>query len=143
LDTTFLPGGGYFTKDGDATESNPSEFAWIVSSGARGATRWSIPLLGKGDQPATYTVRLIFSRREGDKPDQRVFDVYVQGQLVRENLDVVADAKAEADFLLYELRDIQVSKDLVIEVHEKNKNPTQTQMSILSGLNAERSAAPR
>ena len=57
--------------------------------------------------------------------------------------DVAADAEADADFILHELRDIQVSKDLEIEVREKNKSPTKTQMSILSGLNVERSAAPR
>jgi hypothetical protein len=137
LDTKFLPGGGYFTKDGDASESSSAELAWIVSSGARGATRWSIPLLGKDDQPATYTVRLIFSRADGDKPEQRVFDVHVQGKLVCEKLDVAAEAGAEAKFLLRELPDVPVSKDLVIEVIEKDTNPTQTQMSILSGLSVE------
>ena len=137
FDAKFLPGGGFFTNDGDASESSSSKLAWIVSSGARGATRWSIPLLGKDDPPSTYTVSLIFSRPDGDKPGQRVFDVHVQGQLVCENLDVAAEAGTEANFLLRELRDIPVSKDLVIEVIENNKPPTQAQMSILSGVNIE------
>ena len=141
FDTKFLPGGGFFTNDGDASESSSSELAWIVSSGARGATRWSIPLLGKDDPPATYTVRLVFSLADGDKPGQRVFDVHVQGQLVCENLDVAAEAGAEAKFLLRELEDISVSKDLVIDVIQKNNNSTQTQMSILSGLEVERAAS--
>ncbi len=139
FDTKFLPGGGFFTNDGDASESGASELAWIVSSGARGATHWSIPLLGKDDQPATYTVRLLFSRAGGDRPGQRAFDVRVQDQLACENLDVVAEAGTEAKFVVREMRDILISNDLVIDVIEKNKNPTQSQMSILSGLEVERS----
>ncbi|MBC8868800.1 MAG: PQQ-binding-like beta-propeller repeat protein [Planctomycetes bacterium] len=141
FDTTILPGGGFFTNDGDASESSSSELTWIVSSGARGATRWSIPLRGKDDQPATYTVRLIFSNADGDKPGQRVFDVRIQGQLACENLDVAAEAGTEAKFVLREMEDILVSNNLVIDVIEKKKDPTQTQMSILSGIEVERSGS--
>ena len=48
LVTKFLQGGGFFTNDGDASESSISNLAWIVSSGARGCSQWSIPLLGEG-----------------------------------------------------------------------------------------------
>ncbi len=140
FDTKFLASGGFFTNDGDASESSSSERAWIVSSGARGATRWSIPLLGKNDQPATYTVRLLFSQGDGDESGQRVFDVRVQGQLVCENLDVAAEAGADAKFVLREMKEIPVSDNLVIDVIEKSEKPAQTQMSILSGLEVERSA---
>jgi hypothetical protein len=139
FDTKFLPGGGFFTNDGDAAESSSSALAWIVSSGARGATRWSIPLLGRSDPPASYTVRLIFSRLDGDEPDQRVFDVRVQGRSVCEGLDVVAEAGTEAKLVLRETKDVLVSEDLVIEVIQKSKDPTQAQLSILSGLEIERS----
>ncbi len=61
--------------------------------------------------------------------------MHVQGQLICENLDVAAEAGPDAKFLLRELQDVAVSKDLVIDVIEKNKNPTTAQMSILSGLN--------
>ena len=143
FDTKFLPGGGFFTNDGDASESSSSELAWIVSSGARGATRWSIPLLGKNDQPAAYTVRLVFSRADDDEPGQRVFDVHAQGQLVCQNLDVAAEVGDGAKFFLRELKGIPVSKDLVIDVIQKNNNPSQTQMSILSGIEVQRAASPR
>lgn len=139
FDTKFQPGGGFFTDDGDASESSSSELAWVVSSGARGATRWSIPLIGKNDQPAAYTVRLLFSQGDGDEPGQRVFDVRVQGQLVCENLDVAAEAGADAKFVLREMKEVLVSGNLVIDVIEKSGKPAQTQMSIISGLEVEHS----
>jgi len=141
FDTKFQPGGGFFTNDGDASESSSSELAWVVSSGARGATRWSIPLIGKNDPPATYTVRLLLSRADGDEPGQRIFDVRVQGQLVCENLDVTAEAGADAKFVMREMEDILVSDNLVIDVIEKSEKPAQTQMSILNGLEVERSGS--
>ena len=56
VDTEFLPEGGYFSEDGDASEGG----SWIKSSGARGLSRISLPLVGEDDEIAAYTVRLYF-----------------------------------------------------------------------------------
>jgi outer membrane protein assembly factor BamB len=139
----FLPGGGFFSDDGDASESSSSELAWVVSSGARGAERWVIPLLGPSDAPANYTVRLVFARLDGDRPAQRVFDVSIQGRIAAENLDVTAEAERDSSFVECTANDIPVTGDLIIEVREKVENPTRTQMAILSGIEVERTTSPR
>ena len=47
FDTEFLPEGGFYSEDGDASESS----GWIMSSGARGLSRLSIPLVGEDAGP--------------------------------------------------------------------------------------------
>jgi outer membrane protein assembly factor BamB len=139
----FLPGGGFFTDDGDASESSSAELAWVSSSGARGATRWVIPLLGPSDAPAKYTVRLMFAGLDGDKPGQRVFDVKIQGRIAAENLDVAAEAQGDSSCVVCNAKEVLVTDDLVIEVREKIEDPAQAQMAILSGIEVERSPSSR
>ena len=105
FDTEFLPEGGFYSEDGDASESS----SWITSSGARGLIRFSIPLVGADDEPAIYTLRLHFAAGDG------AFDVHVQGKLV-EDLD-----QANSSLLL---ENVEVNDNLVIDLAPKAETPT-------------------
>jgi len=134
LGTKFLAKGGFFSRDGDESVRASAEDGWINSSGGRGLTRCSLPLLGKGDKPAAYTVRLHFASEAGDKPGQRLFDVRIQGKTVFKNVDVSAQAKGDAKSLIKEANNISVTGELVIELTSKTKNPGTNQMPIFSGI---------
>ena len=95
-----------------------------ISSGARGLSRFSIPLVGEDDEPAVYSLRLHFAA--GDD----VFDVHVQGELV-EDLD-----QADKSLLL---ENVEVSDNLVIDLAPKAETPTQ--MPILTAIEVVRTSS--
>ena len=142
LETQFMPQGEFFSNDGDTTEFSPLEGRWITSSGARGLTRCSLPLLGKDDKPAVYQLRLCFSKGENDKSSQRVFDVQVQGQTVLENVDAAAEADVGEVKIIREIKDIEVTDSLVIDLIPKAKTPNGFDLPILSAIEVVRSTRP-
>ena len=142
LETQFMPQGEFFSNDGDTTELSPLEGRWITSSGARGLTRCSLPLLGKDDKPAVYQLRLCFSKGENDKSSQRVFDVQVQGQTMLENVDAAAEAEVGEVKIIREIKDIEVTDSLVIDLIPKTKTPSGFELPILSAIEVVRSTRP-
>lgn len=140
FETEFEPGGGFFTLDGDVSERSLSEWAWIVSSGARAIKRLVLPLRGPNDGPDTYNLRFVFASAAGDKPGQRVFDVRAGGELVCQGVDVAAQAGSAGGFVVREVKNISVADKLVIEFSSGLAPPAPQQMPILCGLEVERSS---
>jgi hypothetical protein len=93
--------------------------------------------LGKDDKPATYTVRLHLTGEPNDKPNQRVFDVLIQGKKVLEQVDVAAQADDSA-VLSRVVKNVRVVDNLVIELVPKEKKPSSGQLPIVSGIEIER-----
>jgi len=57
----FVEGGGWYSRNPDSLQTGSKEMDWIVASGSKGLEYCSIPLLGKDDRPANYSVKLLFS----------------------------------------------------------------------------------
>ena len=132
LETKFLSQGAFFSRDGDSVERSSSELAWVVSSGGRGLARCSIPLLGKNDKPARYTVRLHFSGEQADQSGQRIFDVRLQGKTVLQNVDVSSKPQS------HEVTGVEVTENLVIELISKSKKQDSSSLPILNGIEIQR-----
>ncbi len=139
FETELQPGGGFFTGDGDASERSRSEWAWIVSSGARGLKRLVLPLRGANDGPAMYNLRFVFASAAGDQPGQRVFDVRVRGELAGARVDAAAQSGSGDGFVVREVKNVPVTDNLAIEFVSAHASPTPLQMPILCGLEVERS----
>lgn len=92
---------------------------WVVSSGVEGATALSVDL-GKDirDQRA-YTVRLYFAEPEPQASTPRVFDIAIQGVLVREDVDLQSATAAEQGGLIVEVPGVQVASQLTVELIPK------------------------
>ena len=90
-----------------------------------------IPLAESGS--AAYKVRLGFSALPGDKPQQRVFDVKLDGKTVLANFDIVKETGA-ADRALWKDFDVSAGKDLTIELVAKSPTATPAQMPLISGV---------
>src|SRR6185295_11643244 len=112
----FAKGGDFFSFNADSFSVANTDTPWIFASGARGLSRSEIPLIGKGQKPETYTVRLYFTALENDQPGQRVFDVKLQGKTVLKAFDLVAKAGGPQRALVKEFHDIPVSENLVLEL---------------------------
>ncbi len=135
-DVKFADGGGFFSHDGDASEASRVELSWVVSSGARGLRQLTIPLLGKDDAAALYTVRLIFAKLPGDKPGQRVCDVVVQGAPSATGLDAAAQSDGNQIALVRQWDDVKVTDNLVIEIKPHGTNTEQ--LPIIAGIEVRR-----
>ncbi len=129
LETKFAPGGKFFSADGDTTESSSSELNWVVSSGARGLARCSIPLLGKDDPPARYSVRLVFAAP--GESGAAVFDVQMNGKPTLARVNLADEAKAGGNSVILTVKDVPVEQNLEIEFVLKNKS---AELAVLSGI---------
>ncbi len=107
-----------FATDGDFEDINEeftkvtgTETPWLYTSWAEGLTSLTIPLLGEGDDPATYTIRLHFTER--DEPAK--FTIKLNGQTVEQELTLeVAGTDREA--ITREFSDMSVTDKLTIEL---------------------------
>ena len=87
---------------------------WLFTSAFAGVTRFSVPLLEKGDV-GRYTVRLGFTPLPGEQVGSRVFDVKLQGKAVLENFDV-AKAAAAGAVVVHEIKGVEVMGNLLVEL---------------------------
>jgi hypothetical protein len=134
----FLPGGGYYSHNTESHAVANADEPWLFASGARGLARCEIPLLGEGDSPAKYTVRLYFSEPNAVKPGERLFDVKLQGNTVLNGFDVAKEAGGPRRAITREFRDVPVSKTLVLDLVPGNADPTPTQLPIIAAIEVAR-----
>jgi outer membrane protein assembly factor BamB len=116
LKPKFAKGGDYFSFNENSHPIANTDTPWVFTSGARGLTNAEIPLIGKGQPAATYTVRLYFSALGNDQPGQRVFDIQLQGKTVAKGFDPVAKAGGTKRAFMAEFRDIPVTENLTLEL---------------------------
>jgi outer membrane protein assembly factor BamB len=137
-----------FAKDGDfyalnetSTKVVGTDTPWVFTSGARSLTRADVPLIGKGQPAATYTVRLYFAALEGDQPGQRVFDIKLQDKTVAKGFDMVAKAGGAQRAFMVEFPNIAVTSDLALELVSSQPAPDAAHQPLLSGLEVLRTNA--
>ena len=137
--STFSAGGGYESVNDQARQIAGADASWLYTSWARGLTSVSIPLLGDGDAPATYTVKLHFADPDGAAPGKRVFDVRAQGATVIKDLDVADQAKEPGAALVREIPGVRVSDKLLLELVPSKGGTAADEVPVLSAIEIERS----
>jgi outer membrane protein assembly factor BamB len=138
---TKLAPSGEFYNDGD----QPSGVAgakpdWVFASGARGLLRCDVPLLGKKDDGAEYSVTLHFRGSDGAKPGESSFAVRLQGETVADDLDFAAgdDQAGKAESRTF--KGVKVDGRLRIELVPKaSADAPQKLLPNLVGVEIERS----
>ena len=141
LKPKFEQGGDFYALNEQAVTVAGTDTPWVFTSGARGLTRADVPLIGKGQPAATYTVRLYFMALEGDRPGRRVFDIKLQDQTVAKNFDPMARASATQRAFMIEFQNIAVTSDLVLELVPAQPGPEAAGQPVLSGLEVLRTNA--
>jgi outer membrane protein assembly factor BamB len=113
--------------------------AWVAASGLNGVATITIDLGatvegdGASDERA-YSVNLHFSEPDGLKPGQRTFDVYLQGALVREALDIAAEAGGAYRPLVVRFGAIPVTREL--EIRLSPSDGMAGHLPVISGIEA-------
>ncbi|MHA1573112.1 MAG: outer membrane protein assembly factor BamB family protein, partial [Alphaproteobacteria bacterium] len=137
LGVDILPGGGYFNIRPEEVKIEGTNKPWVFASGCRGLTFCSVPLVGKGQEPGVYTVRLLFADCASANPGQRVFHVRLQDEIVLKDLDIVNEAGGPSRALVKEFKGIEVEGRLEIGLIPKATEPIRRiGMPLISGIEA-------
>ena len=116
LSTTLAPGGEYFAGNSESVEVQGGDTPWVFSSGARGLLKTELPLLGKDDEPAAYSVTLYFAEIDDAAPGERLFDIKLQGAVVATGVDIAKEAGGPRRALVRKFAGIRVDQNLAIEL---------------------------
>jgi len=95
---------------------------WVFTTGYSHDKPLKFRLVGDGQTPGTYTVRLLFAEPEDLEMGQRVFSVKLMGETVLENLDVLEAAGGPRRALVKEFREIEVKDELEIRLLPSRKS---------------------
>ncbi|TET23246.1 MAG: methyltransferase domain-containing protein, partial [Candidatus Aminicenantes bacterium] len=134
LHDKILLGMGYFCSDFKSTTIEGSEKPWLFTSGCIGLSRLEIPLIDDawGEEPGVYTLRLGFNAPLGDRTEQRVFSIKLQGNTILKNLDIIKEAGGANKVVIKEFNGIKVENVLAVELVSKDSNPTISQAPIIN-----------
>lgn len=134
LQEQFIDKPAFFCRNSQGMGVKGTDKPWVFSSGCKGMTSCDVPLLGEGDAPASYTVRLYFVETENTEPNRRVFTVKLQGKPVLKNYDVFAAAGGANIARVEEVKGIKVEKNLLIEFAPKKEKPAPAEMPVINGI---------
>lgn len=137
----FAKDGSFYGFNEESYQVTNTDLPWVYSSGARGLIHAELPLIGKDQQPETYTVRLYFAALENDKPGQRVFDIKLQDKIVMKDFDPVAKADGVKKAVMQEFHDIAVTDNLLLELVPAQANPEDANQPVISGIEVLRTNA--
>ncbi len=127
---TIAENGGYYARNSRTLPIQESEDDWIYTTGAIGLRRCEIPLLEKGDPPASYTVRLHFAELERKDASKRRFDILIQGKKAVTDFSVAAEAEGVRRALVRSFGGVPVTDKLLVELRPTDDGP----MPILSAI---------
>jgi outer membrane protein assembly factor BamB len=135
----FEKGGGYTSLNADTIDIEAADApSWVYSSWGSGILKSQIPLLGKGDAPAKYTVRIHMAAPEAkgaqaaaEKPAERLFNLRLQGKVVADDIRIGPN---ETKPQVLEFKGIEVTDHLTLEQFSKTKNATPSQLPVLNAV---------
>jgi hypothetical protein len=139
LQPQLAPGGGWYSQNLQSTEIEGADTPWLYSSGARGLTRFEVPLLDADQPPATYTVNLYFADTSATPPsattssgavpadaapadkatdslDGPAFDIRLQGQTFAEGFNPRRAAGGSHKPCVQSFSGIRVEENLLVEL---------------------------
>lgn len=134
----FAKGGGYVTLNEstvkvETTDVSDAAPGWTYTSWANGLLKAEIPLLGEGDPPAKYTVRVHLAALAEDNADQsdRKFNLRFQGKEAVE--EIVLKSGDEKPHVL-EFSGIEVTDVLKVEQFSSEKEVGAGELPVLNAI---------
>ncbi|MHC4994505.1 MAG: outer membrane protein assembly factor BamB family protein, partial [Planctomycetota bacterium] len=119
LNPKFETGGDYYAFNSESVTIDGAETNWVHTSGARGLQSARIKLNDEGAAASDYAVTLNFTSNAGDQPNQRVFDIKLQGKTVARDVDIVARAGGDQRVVSLTFDGVRVTDDIAIELAPK------------------------
>ncbi len=111
-------------------------YPWVDASGLEGVTDLEIQLSAETQAEMTYSITLYFAELDDTvRPGERVFDVAVQGILIRDNLDIVRESGGIMREVSVRVPKVNI-RDSVLRISLKPQ--TGSRKAILNGIHIER-----
>ncbi len=130
LKPQFASNGGYQSVNENASELGDAQAPWLYTSWANGLKQLTLPLLGKDDAPATFSVQLHFADvRAADQG--ATFDVQLNGETVLTDVTLAGTDANAAAAVIHEVKDVQVTGDLTIALVSKQGTPLLNAVKVL------------
>ncbi len=130
LKPQFASKGGYQSVNENATELGDAQAPWLYTSWANGLKELTLPLLGKDDAPATFSVQLHFADvRVADQG--ATFDVQLNGKTVLTDVTLAGTDGNAAAAVIHEVNGVQVTDDLTIALVSKHGTPLLNAVKVL------------
>ncbi|WP_417383032.1 PQQ-binding-like beta-propeller repeat protein [Gimesia sp.] len=134
----FNQGGGYESLNEITHPVKNAEPGWVYTSWARGLKACTIPLLGKDDAPATYSVELSFSGLEpvaiSEQQEPPLYEIKLQGKVVQKDFNPQSTKPTQT----LKFDGVSVKDNLQLELVPQNESASQTPAA-LSGIEIIRS----
>ncbi len=100
-----------------------NELDWVAASGMKGIEKLTLRLKGESPSSGRYTIRLVFMEPEALEPGERVMDVYLQGEKVLEDFDIMEETGAVRHGIEKTFSDIFIENELTIELVSAGNDP--------------------
>jgi len=115
----------FYAESPELVKIAGTDTPWLFTSGCRAETDLQFRLVGQGDAPGRFTVRLYFAEPELLRAGQRVFDVLIQGKKVLTDFDIAGEAGGARRALIKEYPEVPVEGELTIGLRRSNSTPQQ------------------
>lgn len=109
LQPELASGGGWFSRNDESIRVQKTDTPWLYTSGARGLSKFEIPLLGEADQPRNYRVKLHFCQASDQPSAGRV-------RLQDRVEEVTLGDSVESEATIHEFSDIRVERNMAVEL---------------------------
>ncbi|MDO8943548.1 MAG: malectin domain-containing carbohydrate-binding protein, partial [Desulfobacterales bacterium] len=121
----FETGGAFDSIAETRVAPSASDTPWLYTSWAAGLKQLTLPLLGEGDEPANYTIRLHFAEARTDAKEPAVVDVQFNGKEVVSGLSLTPapDVDSVIKPVVREIRNVPIERDLLIQLRAQHGTP--------------------
>ncbi len=115
LQPEFSDDGGFRSRHEAAVPESDTPTPWLYSSMAQGIRQLTLPLLGPGDDPAMYTVKLHFADTRTTGKPPATFSVALNGEQVIDEI-TLSQSVDSTEIVVREITDVRVTDSLSIEL---------------------------
>ena len=127
----FSDGGGYQNVNENSTGVSNTQTPWLYTSWAQGLNELTLPLLGKDDQPATFSVQLHFADAREAATGVSIFDVQFNGTTVLTDVTLTSTNGKAAAAIVHDVKDVNVTDNLRITLVAKQGVPLLNAVKVL------------
>ncbi|MEQ9408276.1 MAG: PQQ-binding-like beta-propeller repeat protein [Fuerstiella sp.] len=120
LQPQFHNSGDYRSISEHTPEAGTAQTPWLYTSWAQGLKQITLPLLGREDEPATFTVQLHFGDLRQEEHGPSRFDVQFNGTTVLEDVNPAA---ASSKVVMHQVDHVPVTDNLTIALIPKQGLP--------------------
>ena len=130
LKPKFSSGGGYEAVNENSLQVNSDQPEWLYTSWAEGLEKITLPLLGKDDAPAKFSVQLHFANPRDNDPGA-AFDVQFNGETVLKDVTVAAAGEGAVAARISEVKNVSVTDNLTISLIAARGKPLLNAVKVL------------